>query len=246
MTATAQGPIWGHVRTNATFVYYLAFASTLSAMTLVDTGFRPPLSPMVLDSPRSDSAYTTLLWEQEVGGSNPGAPTSIDKVLSESRGGSGVDRGQSGAGCATDLPFDRAPSDRPIERYSGAVWLSWPGGTAAGAIISEDDHGRTAKGFRNRWRYTITGPPAVGLAVGCSARWVEVRVIPGGAVTVAFDGALRLVIVPGDPDLQARFAKNAGVCEGNLQFVDVQSVDGRWRITIEEPAAMPETRTFCR
>lgn len=152
-----------------------------------------------------------------------------------------------GAYCASALPFDRAPADAPIERYSGAVWLSWgPGSAAVAAIVSEDDHGRSEKGFRNRWRYTITGPAAVGIPLGCSARWVRVRVLPGGTVSVDFDQILHLLIVPGDPDIQTRFGRSAGACEANLQLVDVASVDGRWRITIEEPVTMPDTRSFCR
>lgn len=246
MTATIQGPIWGHVRTSAALVYYLAFASTLSALTPVDAGPRALLPPFAFTLGQSRSASTTLLWEQEVPGSNPGAPTSIYRPFSKSHGGQKSVRGHAGATCAAELPFDPAPPDRPIERYSGAVWLSWTGGSAAGAMISEDDHGRSAKGFRNRWRYTITGPASAGLPVGCALRWVRVRVLSGGTITVDFDAALRLLIVPGDPDLQERFGRNAGVCEGNLQLVDVANAGGRWRITIEEPAAMPETRTFCR
>lgn len=201
---------------------------------------------MRADSSGSQSGNRVPVRDQEVVGSNPTAPTTIYRAFSGSRNRSESSRGHVGAGCAAALPFDRAPLDRPIERYSGAVWASWSTGSASGAVISEDDHGRAAKGFRNRWRYTITGPAVIGVASGCSLHWVRVQVLQGGTLSVDFDEILHLLIVPGDPEIQSRFARNAGTCEGNLQFVNVESTDGRWRITIEEPTAMPETRTFCR
>ncbi len=186
-----------------------------------------------------------LIRNQQVASSNLAVGSSIHAVYSASkeRGESGG--GQLGAGCETDLPFDRAPESAPIQRYSGAVWVSWPGAEVFGGIISEDDYGRSAKGFRNRWRYTITGPASIGLPVGCSARWVKVRARAGGLVVVTFDDTWNLSIVPGDPEIQERVDRVAPVCELNRQLVDVANVSGRWRITIEEPATMPETRTFC-
>ena len=144
--------------------------------------------------------------------------------------------------CTPALSFERSPE--PLARYSGAVWLSWEGGGTFGSVMSEDDGARIERGFRNRWRYTITGAAAVGLVKGCALRTVAVRAIAGGMVAVSID-RLSLLILPGDPDAQDRFSMVAPVCEVNRQLVSVEEVEGRWRITIEDPAWLPWSRGRC-
>ena len=100
--------------------------------------------------------------------------------------------------------------------------------------MSEDDGARQARGFRNRWRYTLTGPIAIGLPPGCSLRRVTARAVNGGFISVSID-QLELTILPGDPDGQDRISRSAPACESNSQLVDVREVGGRWRITIEDP-----------
>jgi len=147
-----------------------------------------------------------------------------------------------GAGCSADLPFLSSPE--PLARYAGAAWVAWPGGESEGAILSEDDGARHTNGFRNRWRYTLTGAAAVGLPAGCQLRLVTVRALMGGMVTVDLD-VTRLLILPGDPAAQDRLSRVAPVCESNRQLVSVEEIGGRWRITIEEPTWLPWTRERC-
>lgn len=111
-------------------------------------------------------------------------------------------------------------------------------------MLSEDDPSRHARGFRNRWRYTLTGAVLPGLPIGCAVRPVQVRVMPGGLVDVSL-GAFGLLLMPGDPAAQDAIARNAGACELNHQLVNVREVAGRWQILIEEPDSMPYTRETC-
>jgi hypothetical protein len=145
-------------------------------------------------------------------------------------------------GCSAEVPFE--PSPEPLARYSGAAWLSWPGGEAIGAVLSEDDGARHSRGYRNRWRYWLTGAVGVGLPKGCAPRLVTVRALVGGLVAVDIDG-MRLLILPGDPEAQDRLSRVAPTCEANRQLVSVEEIGGRWRITIEEPAWLPWTRERC-
>jgi hypothetical protein len=124
------------------------------------------------------------------------------------------------------------------------AWLTWLGGSATGAVLSEDDGARQSRGFRNRWRYTITGAASVGLKKGCALRTVTARAIAGGVVAVSID-SLVMTILPGDPDAQDRISRAAPACEVNHQLVSIDEIGGRWRITIEEPDWLPWTRARC-
>lgn len=181
-----------------------------------------------------------VLWEQEAAGSNPAAPTiQTQRLTLEGLRALKVSGGSAGAGCTPDLPFD-APPKLPIERFAGAIWTS---SGQIGAFLHQDDSERRLTDFRNRWRYVITGAD-VSLVAGCKLMTVAVSVGPSGAVEVRMDSEA-IYLIPGDPEIQTRFARVAGACESNQQLVNVARADGRTVITIEEPKWLAETRERC-
>jgi hypothetical protein len=144
--------------------------------------------------------------------------------------------------CTPAEPFSLAP--QLLAKYTGAVWVAWPDGQSFGAALSQDDGDRYERGYRNRWRYVITGPAAIGLKPGCRLRTVRAQALLGGVISVSIDNA-RLQFLPGDPVQQDRVSRSAPACEINDQLVHVDEAGGRWTITIEEPNWLPMTKRGC-